>query len=87
MIAWWSSFARNGKPQAANEPDWLPYGSTRAYMHFGDTPYPSEHLLPGMYELHEESVYRRQQSGQFPWNWNTGIISPQLYRGGNKLCS
>jgi len=86
IIAYWSSFARNGKPCAANEPDWPAYGTASAYMHFGDVPEISEHLMPGMYELHEESVCRRLESGQFPWNWNTGIISPQLYSRGNRLC-
>jgi para-nitrobenzyl esterase len=84
MIAYWSNFTCSGKPRAANEPEWPPYGTNRAYMRFGEAPVRSEHLMPGMYELHEESVCRRQQTGQFPWNWNTGIISPQLYTSGNK---
>ena len=86
MIAYWSSFARDGVPSAANEPAWPSYGSARAYMHFGDIPNPADHLFPGMYELHEESVCRRRESGEFPWHWNTGILSPQLYASGNKLC-
>ena len=28
MIGYWSSFARTGRPQAANEPDWPAFGST-----------------------------------------------------------
>jgi para-nitrobenzyl esterase len=78
MTAYWSSFARSGKPRAANHPDWPRFGSTRAYMHFSDAPQPSEHLLPGMYELHEAAVCRRWASGQYPWHWNVGIISPAL---------
>ena len=78
MLRYWSSFARAGEPRADNEPEWPAYGSTQAYMHFGDTPNPSDHLLPGMYELHEAAVCRRWAGGQFPWHWNTGVISPQL---------
>jgi len=78
MISYWSSFAQTGKPRAAGQPGWPPYGSEKAYMNFGDVPCVLNHLLPGMYELHEESVCRRWTGGQFPWNWNTGIISPQL---------
>ena len=86
MIGYWSSFARSGEPRTANEADWLPYGSSRAYMHFGETPAPSAGLLPGMYDLHEETVCRRWASGRFPWNWNTGIISPQLDPAADGLC-
>jgi para-nitrobenzyl esterase len=64
----WTSFARTGKPQAANQPDWPTYGSTRSYMSFTDTPRPSDHLLPGMYEFHEEVVSRRRASGDTAWN-------------------
>lgn len=78
MIAYWSSFTRDGQPRAADAPDWLPYGSAKAYMRFEDIPRMSEHLLPGMYELHQEAVCRRQVSGKYPWNWNAGILSPEL---------
>ena len=84
MIAYWSSFARTGKPHAANEADWPPYGTSRAYMNFEDKPKPSARVLPGMYELHEESVRRRRAGRRFPWNWNTGIISPQLLKHGDE---
>jgi len=78
MIGYWTSFARTGKPQAANQPDWPAYGSARSYMEFTGAPHPSDHLLPGMYELHEEVVSRRRAAGDTPWNWNTGIASPKL---------
>jgi len=78
MIGYWSSFARTGRPQAANEPDWPAFGSKRAYMAFTDAPHPMEHLMPGMYELNEEVVCRRRASGDIPWNWNVGIISPKM---------
>jgi para-nitrobenzyl esterase len=78
MIGYWTSFARNGQPQAAGAPVWQPYGSAGAYMDFTDAPHPSDHLLPGMYALQEEVVCRRRADGNLPWNWNVGIISPPL---------
>jgi para-nitrobenzyl esterase len=78
MLDYWTSFARTGHPIAANEPDWPAFDSTNAYMHFMDTPHPSEHVTPGMYALHEEVVCRRRAVGDIAWNWNVGIISPPL---------
>ena len=78
IIGYWTSFARTGKPVAANQPDWPAYGSARAYMAFTNAPHPSDHLLPGMYELNEEVVSRRRSSGDTAWNWNAGIASPKL---------
>ena len=52
--------------------------STGAYMAFKEAPQPADHLLPGMYELNEEVVCRRRASGDIPWNWNVGIISPKM---------
>jgi para-nitrobenzyl esterase len=78
MIGYWSSFARTGRPQAANAPDWPAYGSTRAYMAFTDAPHPSYHLMPKMYEVNEEVVCRRRVSGDIPWGWNVGVASPKL---------
>jgi para-nitrobenzyl esterase len=78
MIGYWSSFARSGRPQARNAPDWPAYGLTGATMAFQDAPYPSKQLLPGMYELHEEVVRRRRASGDQAWNWNVGLAAPIL---------
>lgn len=78
MIGYWTSFARMGRPQTANEPDWPAFGSTGAYMDFTDAPYSSDHLLPGMYNLNEEVVCRRRASGDQAWNWNVGLASPKL---------
>jgi len=78
MIGYWTSFARNGQPKAPNEPDWPAYGSTQSYMDIRDAPHPAQQLMPGMFELHEAAVCRRWASGQYPWNWNVGIISPPL---------
>jgi para-nitrobenzyl esterase len=77
MIGYWTSFARTGRPQAANEPDWPPFDSTGAYMDFKDVPRVSSHLLPGMYQFNEEVVCRRRASGDIAWNWNAGLASPK----------
>ncbi len=86
MIGYWTSFARNGKPTSGNEPDWPAYGSTQSYMDFSDAPHPAQQLMPGMFELHEAAVCRRWASGQYPWNWNVGIISPPLARDPQGRC-
>jgi len=78
MIGYWTSFARTGKPRAANQPDWPPYGSAHSYMAFADAPHPSNHLLPGMYEFNEAVVSRSRASGDIAWNWNAGLASPKL---------
>jgi para-nitrobenzyl esterase len=78
MIAYWTSFARTGRPQAANEPKWPVFGSTGTYMAFEEAPKPSDHLLPGMYEFIEETVCRRRASENVAWNWNVGLASPKL---------
>ncbi len=78
MIDYWTSFARSGRPEAAGQPDWPGYRSGAAYMLFADAPRPSTNLFPGMYALHEAAVCRRRASGDLPWNWNVGIISPRL---------
>jgi para-nitrobenzyl esterase len=78
MVGYWSSFARTGRLQAANEPDWPAFGSADAYMDLTDAPHPSDHLLPGMYELNEQVVCRRHANGDVAWNWNVGLASPPL---------
>ena len=78
MIGYWSSFARTGRPRAANEPDWPTFGANGDYMAFTDTPHPLQHLMPGMYELNEDVVCRRRASGDIPWGWNVGIVSPKM---------
>ncbi len=78
MIDYWTSFARSGQPESKGAAAWPTYGANAAYMDFADTSRPSEHLLPGMYELHEEVVCRRRLNGQIPWNWNVGLASPPL---------
>jgi para-nitrobenzyl esterase len=78
MASYWAAFARDGTPVAAGQPQWQPYGADRSYLIFEDTPRPETHLLPGMYELHEQVMCRRRARGGIPWNWNIGIASPPL---------
>lgn len=78
MVGYWSSFARTGRPEAANQPAWPAFGSNGAYMRFAETPQVAAQLYPGMFGLHEEAMCRRRAAGDQPWNWNVGIISPPL---------
>jgi para-nitrobenzyl esterase len=78
MIDYWTSFARSGEPTAAGAPTWPAYGTTRSHLRFGDVPRTGTNLMPGMYEFHEEVVCRRRAAGNQPWNWNVGIVSPDL---------
>ena len=63
MIGYWTAFARSGNPNSKTLPRWSPYGSTRAYMLFAAAPQAASHLLPGMFELHENVVCRRRPAG------------------------
>ena len=78
MLDYWTSFARDGVPSAADQPKWPAYGSERAYMAFEDVPRPKLHLMPGMYEFNEQVVCRRRAAGGIPWHWNVGLASPPL---------
>lgn len=75
---YWAAFVKTGRPAAADQPAWPPYGESRAYMAFEDAPRPKTGLMPGMYELHEDVVGRRRAQGDTPWNWNVGVVSPVL---------
>lgn len=78
MGDYWVSFARTGKPEAAGQAAWRPYGADAAFMAFADVPRSAAHLMPGMYALHEAAMCRRRAAGNLPWNWNSGIVSPVL---------
>ncbi len=78
MVGYWSSFVRTGTPSAVGQPDWPAFGSTGGVMVFQAAPQAYAGLFPGMYALHEAVVCRRRASGDIPWNWNIGIISPPL---------
>jgi para-nitrobenzyl esterase len=78
MVDYWTSFARTGQPHSATAPAWNAFGTAGDYMRFADDgPRPERDLMPGMYALHEEAVCRRRAAGQ-GWNWNTGVVSPEL---------
>jgi len=78
MVDYWASFARNGTPSAAGQPQWPAYGTEGAYMAFEEVPLPKTHVLPGMYEFNEHVVCRRRAAGGIPWHWNVGLASPPL---------
>lgn len=78
MLDYWSSFARDGRPQAAHAQPWAAFGSKGEYMHFAQTPQLARALLPGMYRLNEEVVCRRLAAGDQAWNWNVGLAAPKL---------
>ena len=78
VVAYWTSFAKSGRPQARGAAAWPRYSQNRGYMHFAERPLAASHLMPGMYELTEDVVCRRRATGKIGWNWNVGLISPPL---------
>ena len=62
MTDYWVSFAATGTPVSENNPVWLSYAADEAYMLFGDAPIAANDPLPGMYELNEEFVRRRNDA-------------------------
>jgi len=78
MLDYWTSFARTGRPTAANGPDWDPFAQDHAYMTFSDAPALSRRFMPGMYDLHEQVMCRRRAGGQQSWNWRSGSQAPVL---------
>ncbi len=78
MMHYWTTFTSGVTPEAEREPVWPPFGATHAYMAFEDRPHVSDHLLPGMFDLHEAVMCRRHASGDTAWNWNVGLLSPPL---------
>lgn len=78
LRSYWASFARMGVPVAPGAAGWQPYGAEKSYLSIRGGVSAERDLLPGMYELHEETVCRRRRDGTQSWNWNTGIVSPVL---------
>lgn len=78
MRTYWATFARDGAPSAPAAPEWKRFDAAGSHMLFNKAPMANENLLPGMYELHEETVCRRRTDGSQQWNWNTGIVAPVL---------
>lgn len=78
LMNYFTSFARAGEPDAQGAPSWKPHADDGAYMSFRDVPHAANHILPGMYDLHEEVVSRRRASGKQNWYINVGLASPRL---------
>ena len=78
MLDYWTSFARDGRPEAAHAAAWAPYGRAGAYLHLADVPRLETGLMPGMYALNEEVMCRRNAAGGIGWHWNVGLVSPPL---------
>jgi para-nitrobenzyl esterase len=77
LRAMWVEFARSSAPRPSGPLAWKPFGEGKSYMRFGQVPQPGIGLLPGMFELHEQDVCRRRM-GNLSWNWNVGIIAPEM---------
>jgi para-nitrobenzyl esterase len=78
MMAYWASFARDGRPAAVGAAEWPSYGDKAAGMVFAERPQPWPMLARERYALHEEVVCRRRAAANIPWNWNVGVLSPPL---------
>jgi len=77
MVRYWASFVKTGRPEAAGAATWAPYGTDKAFMAFEAVPEAGQNLMPGMFALHQTAVCRRQALN-LAWNWNAGVISPDL---------
>jgi para-nitrobenzyl esterase len=78
VMSYFTSFARDGVPLAPAGPAWRPYRDDRAFLEFRGAPLAGRHLLPGMFELHEEVIARRRAAGSQPWYVNVGLASPPV---------
>ncbi len=78
MMAYWASFAREGRPAAEGAAEWPPYGGQATGMVFAEHPQSWPMLARDRFALHEEVVCRRRAAGHIPWNWNVGVLSPPL---------
>jgi para-nitrobenzyl esterase len=76
IVGYWSSFARSGRPQAADAPEWPEFGTSGHVLAVDEGPRAACDLMPGMFALHEE-VVRRRRAHDIAWNWNVGLWSPK----------
>jgi para-nitrobenzyl esterase len=74
MVAYWASFAKTGTPSAEGHAEWRPYDDSAPSWCFRPAACRGA-LMPGMYDLHLETVRRRQLAGDQPWTWNSGLLS------------
>ena len=78
MVRYWASFVRTGVPQASGAATWAAYDKAGNYLHLSRTPVAATGLFPGMYALNEAVMCRRRAAGKTGWNWNVGLVSPDL---------
>jgi para-nitrobenzyl esterase len=78
MVGYWTSFAATGRPRAAGAAAWPAYEPQGPYMAFRERPEAASNLMPGMFAFNERVLCRRRASGNLPWNWNVGLVSPVM---------
>jgi para-nitrobenzyl esterase len=78
MNGYWASFAQSGVPSADGAANWKAFDANQSALVIDGAPRAAENVLPGMFELHDETECRRRADGTQQWNWNTGIVSPKL---------
>ena len=74
MIAFWTSFARTGQPQAPDGSPWPAYGDVGHTMVFGQTGQAVIQPRPGMFELHEAFVAERRDEDK-AWGLVSGVAA------------
>ena len=78
LMSYFTSFARDGVPAAPGACAWPAYRDDRAFLELRAPPRSMQHLLPGMFELHEEVIARRRAAGTQHWYVNVGLASPPV---------
>lgn len=78
MIDYWTSFVRSGRPVARSGPAWPAYGVSQNYLRFAGSPMAQRDLDPGMFEFNETVMCRRRAAGKDGWNWNVGLLAPEI---------
>ncbi|WP_300975089.1 carboxylesterase family protein [Sphingomonas sp. LHG3406-1] len=78
MIDYWTSFVATGRPVAKGAPAWPAYGAAQNYIRFAGGPERGRDLFPGMFEFNETVMCRRRAAGKDGWNWNVGLLAPEI---------